>query len=136
MKRRILAFLLASLMLLCLFAGCNKNNSADPGSNEPGNSNNGKENQNGGSNPTPDEQFRTTYAYVPTYYDITGSADTPAFDWIQSVTVAGEKLYVMAQVVTGKQTYTEEYEGEVQTYDYDVYATRLFSLDMDGRTAP
>ncbi len=137
-KKRLIAMILACIMLLSLLAACNKN-SADktPGGNTPSNSadKNGDKTDNSGKNQggsnTPE---KPEYAYVPTYYPMEYAGDQE-LQWIEQVQIVGEKIYFVSQVIAGKKTstYINEETGEEESYEYDAYESVLFQMDLDGK---
>ena len=134
-KNRLIAIILACIMLLSLLAACNKN-SADktPGENTPSSNsdkNGDKSDKSGKDGNTPE---KPEYAYVPTYYPMETAGDME-MQWIEQVQIAGEKVYFVATVMTGTRTstYFNEETGEEESYEYDAYESVLFQMDIDGK---
>ena len=130
MKKKILALLLACIMLLGLLAGCKKDSSADNQTDNSGSSTN-QGGKSGGKDAADNSGFvQPVYAYVPEYH----SLDTNGvnMEWVQRVAVSGENVFILAEVITATETITEEYEGETNTYYNNTYETQLFRMNVDG----
>lgn len=115
---RVIAALLALVMLLGMFAGCSKNGSetTDPAnpSNNPGT-----------KTETNDEKAASTskYAYQAEYLPIPDNVQ-----YVNTSTISGSNLYFTGSIIDGKQTYTDENGEETE---YDNYRSALFKLDVE-----
>ena len=116
---RMIAALLAIVMLLGVFAGCSKNsdNTTDPAN--PGSST-------GTKTETNDEKAASTskYAYEAAYFPM-----PEQMQYVNTTAFSGTSLYFTGSVVDGKQSYTDEVTGEVT--EYDNYRTGLFKMDLE-----
>ena len=103
---RVIAALLALVMLLGMFSGCSKNGSetTDPAnpSNNPGT-----------KTETNDEKAASTskYAYQAEYLPIPDNVQ-----YVNTSTISGSNLYFTGSIIDGKQTFTDE-NGEEIEYD-------------------
>lgn len=115
---RMIAALLAIVMLLGMFAGCSKNsgNTTDPAN--PGSST-------GTKTETNDEKAASTskYAYEAAYLPI-----SEEIQYVNASTISGASLYFTGSIIDGKQTYTEPDGTETE---YDNYRTGLFRMDVE-----
>ena len=115
---RMIAALLAIVMLLGMFAGCSKNSgeTTDPAnpSNNPGT-----------KTETNDEKAASTskYAYQAEYLPIPDNVQ-----YVNTSTISGSNLYFTGSIIDGKQTYTDENGEEVE---YDNYRSALFKMDVE-----
>lgn len=115
---RVIAALLALVMLLGMFAGCSKNRgeTADPAtpSNTPGT-----------KTETNDEKAASTskYAYQAEYLPIPEN-----IQYVNTSTISGANLYFTGSIIDGKQTYTDENGEETE---YDNYRSALFRMDVE-----
>ena len=115
---RVIAALLALVMLLGMFAGCSKNGSetTDPAnpSNNPGT-----------KTETNDEKAASTskYAYQAEYLPIPDNVQ-----YVNTSTISGSNLYFTGSIIDGKQTYTDENGEEIE---YDNYRSALFKMDVE-----
>ena len=115
---RVIAALLALVMLLGMFAGCSKNRgeTTDPAnpSNNPGT-----------KTETNDEKAASTskYAYQAEYLPIPDN-----IQYVNTSTISGSNLYFTGSIIDGKQTYTDENGEETE---YDNYRSALFKLDVE-----
>ena len=115
---RVIAALLALVMLLGMFSGCSKNGSetTDPAnpSNNPGT-----------KTETNDEKAASTskYAYQAEYLPIPDNVQ-----YVNTSTISGSNLYFTGSIIDGKQTYTDENGEETE---YDNYRSALFKLDVE-----
>ena len=115
---RVIAALLALVMLLGMFAGCSKNRgeTTDPAnpSNNPGT-----------KTETNDEKAASTskYAYQAEYLPIPEN-----IQYVNTSTISGSNLYFTGSIIDGKQTYTDENGEETE---YDNYRSALFKLDVE-----
>ena len=115
---RMIAALLAIVMLLGVFAGCSKNsdNTTDPAN--PGSST-------GTKTETNDEKAASTskYAYQAEYLPIPDN-----IQYVNTSTISGANLYFTGSIIDGKQTYTDENGEEIE---YDNYRSALFKMDVE-----
>ena len=115
---RVIAALLALVMLLGMFSGCSKNGSetTDPAnpSNNPGT-----------KTETNDEKAASTskYAYQAEYLPIPDNVQ-----YVNTSTISGSNLYFTGSIIDGKQTFTDENGEEIE---YDNYRSALFKLDVE-----
>ena len=115
---RVIAALLALVMLLGMFAGCSKNRgeTTDPAnpSNNPGT-----------KTETNDEKAASTskYAYQAEYLPIPDNVQ-----YVNTSTISGSNLYFTGSIIDGKKTYTDENGEEIE---YDNYRSALFKLDVE-----
>ena len=108
MKKRLIAIVLAiaALASICL-TGC------------------GKKGENGGKNEDAD-QLSAKYAFLVDYKTI----NYDNLQYINSMVISGNKIFLNAEVVTGKETYTDETTGE--SWDYDKTEPVILSMELDG----
>ena len=115
---RVIAALLAIVMLLGVFAGCSKNSqeTTDPAnpSNNPGT-----------KTETNDEKAASTskYAYQAEYLPIPDNVQ-----YVNTSTISGSNLYFTGSIIDGKKTYTDENGEEIE---YDNYRSALFRMDVE-----
>ena len=115
---RVIAALLALVMLLGMFSGCSKNGSetTDPAnpSNNPGT-----------KTETNDEKAASTskYAYQAEYLPIPDNVQ-----YVNTSTISGSNLYFTGSIIDGKKTYTDENGEEIE---YDNYRSALFKMDVE-----
>ena len=115
---RVIAALLALVMLLGMFSGCSKNGSetTDPAnpSNNPGT-----------KTETNDEKAASTskYAYQAEYLPIPDNVQ-----YVNTSTISGANLYFTGSIIDGKKTYTDENGEEIE---YDNYRSALFRMDVE-----
>ena len=116
--KRMLALLLAALMIVGLFAGCSKDETKDPGKTDPGNSL---------IDQTKPSQTTAKYAYQADYFDLTmpdGVQD------LNQICAAGTTLYASVGIQGEEITNTDPDTGETWSY----YNTRLAMLTIDPDT--
>lgn len=115
---RMIAALLAIVMLLGVFAGCSKNsdNTTDPAN--PGSST-------GTKTETNDEKAASTskYTYQAEFLPIPDN-----IQYVNTSTISGANLYFTGSIIDGKQTYTDENGEEIE---YDNYRSALFRMDVE-----
>ena len=115
---RMIAALLAIVMLLGVFAGCSKNsdNTTDPAN--PGSST-------GTKTETNDEKAASTskYTYQAEFLPIPDN-----IQYVNTSTISGANLYFTGSIIDGKQTYTDENGEEIE---YDNYRSALFKMDVE-----
>ena len=115
---RMIAALLAIVMLLGMFAGCSKNsdNTTDPAN--PGSST-------GTKTETNDEKAASTskYTYQAEFLPIPDN-----IQYVNTSTISGANLYFTGSIIDGKQTYTDENGEEIE---YDNYRSALFKMDVE-----
>ena len=115
---RVIAALLALVMLLGMFSGCSKNRgeTTDPAnpSNNPGT-----------KTETNDEKAASTskYAYQAEYLPIPEN-----IQYVNTSTISGSNLYFTGSIIDGKKTYTDENGEETE---YDNYRSALFKMDVE-----
>ena len=103
---RVIAALLALVMLLGMFSGCSKNGSetTDPAnpSNNPGT-----------KTETNDEKAASTskYAYQAEYLPIPDNVQ-----YVNTSTISGSNLYFTGSIIDGKKTYTDENGEEIEEF--------------------
>lgn len=115
---RMIAALLAIVMLLGMFAGCSKNsdNTTEPAN--PGSST-------GTKTETNDEKAASTskYTYQAEFLPIPDN-----IQYVNTSTISGANLYFTGSIIDGKQTYTDENGEEIE---YDNYRSALFKMDVE-----
>jgi len=115
---RMIAALLAIVMLLGVFAGCSKNsdNTTEPAN--PGSST-------GTKTETNDEKAASTskYTYQAEFLPIPDN-----IQYVNTSTISGANLYFTGSIIDGKQTYTDENGEEIE---YDNYRSALFKMDIE-----
>lgn len=115
---RMIAALLAIVMLLGVFAGCSKNsdNTTEPAN--PGSST-------GTKTETNDEKAASTskYTYQAEFLPIPDN-----IQYVNTSTISGANLYFTGSIIDGKQTYTDENGEEIE---YDNYRSALFRMDVE-----
>ena len=115
---RMIAALLAIVMLLGVFAGCSKNsdNTTDPAN--PGSST-------GTKTETNDEKAASTskYTYQAEFLPIPDN-----IQYVNTSTISGSNLYFTGSIIDGKKTYTDENGEEIE---YDNYRSALFRMDVE-----
>ena len=116
--KRILALLLAALMIVSLFAGCSKDNTKDPGKTDPGNSL---------IDQTKPSQTTAKYAYKADYFDL---AVPDGVQYVNQICAAGTTLYLTASMQGEEITNTDPDTGETWSY----YDSRLGVLTIDPDT--
>ena len=125
MKRRILALLLIAAALLSCLAGCSKEeNQTDPQSTDTQTKDSSKPSAN--VKHMDAEAVTSKYAYKAEYLDLPIDVD-----YIGSSCLSGDSLFFEANVVSGKETYTDDTTGE--SYEYDIYEDKLFRMDLTTR---
>ena len=128
MKKRIFALALALTLLAGLLAGCGGKTAAS------GSAAASKPAAAGSAEASP---LTAKYVYTAQYIDMPAEVSN-----INTFALVGGKFYYAAQVADGKATYKDPISSE--SYDYDVYVTKLFALDLTteqsqqlaGYTAP
>ena len=116
--KRMLALLLAALMIVGLFAGCSKDNTKDPGKTDPGNSL---------IDQTKPSQTTAKYAYKADYLDLTMP---DGVQYLNQICAAGTTLYASVGIQGEEITNTDPTTGETWSY----YNTRLAMLTIDPDT--
>ena len=110
MKRRILALLLIAAALLSCLAGCSKEeNQTDPQSTDTQTKDSSKPNAN--VKHMDAEAVTSKYAYKAEYLDLPIDVD-----YIGSSCLSGDSLFFTANVVSGKETYTDDMNGSECRY--------------------
>lgn len=117
-KTRMLAALLALVLLLGLFAGCSKTE----GSKENSPTNPASPSAPAESN---EEKAASTSKYV---YEATFLPLDEKIEYVNTSVVAGTTLYFCGNIIDGKQTYTD---ADGSTVEYDNYRSGLFRLDVE-----
>jgi ABC-type glycerol-3-phosphate transport system substrate-binding protein len=128
MKKRIFALALALTLLAGLLAGCGGKTAAS------GSAAASKPAAAGSAEASP---LTAKYVYTAQYIDMPAEVSN-----VNTFALVGGKFYYAAQVADGKATYKDPISSE--SYDYDVYVTKLFALDLTteqsqqlaGYTAP
>ena len=117
-KYRMIAALLAIVMLLGAFAGCSKNNDNTTDPSNPGSST-------GTKTETNDEKAASTskYAYEADYLPL-----PEGIQYVNASTISGASLYFTGSIIDGKQTITDVDGTETE---YDNYRTGLFRMDVE-----
>lgn len=116
--KRMLALLLAALMIVGLFAGCSKDETKDPGKTDPGNSL---------IDQTKPSQTMAKYAYKADYFDL---AVPDGVQYVNQICAAGTTLYLTASMQGEEITNTDPDTGETWSY----YDSRLGVLTIDPDT--
>ena len=116
--KRMLALLLAALMIVGLFAGCSKDETKDPGKTDPGNSL---------IDQTKPSQTTAKYAYKADYLDL---AVPDGVQYVNQICAAGTTLYLTASMQGEEITNTAPATGETWSY----YDSRLGVLTIDPDT--
>lgn len=116
--KRMLALLLAALMIVGLFAGCSKDETKDPGKTDPGNSL---------IDQTKPSQTTAKYAYKADYLDLTMP---DGVQYLNQLCAAGTTLYLTASMQGEEITNTDPDTGETWSY----YDSRLGVLTIDPDT--
>ena len=116
--KRMLALLLAALMIVGLFAGCSKDETKDPGKTDPGNSL---------IDQTKPSQTTAKYAYKADYLDL---AVPDGVQYVNQICAAGTTLYLTASMQGEEITNTDPDTGETWSY----YDSRLGVLTIDPDT--
>ena len=129
MKKRYFALALVLVLLVGIFAGCSKKNG--DGNNDG--SNNGTPSV---VTPTKNDQSQTTskFAYKATYLTLPSEIDS-----VSMVTASGNTAWFTGNVKDGQKeetyTYTDENgEEQTETYTYDVYVSKLYTIDLESQT--
>ena len=115
---RMIAALLAIVMLLGMFAGCSKNSDYTTDPANPGSST-------GTKTETNDEKAASTskYTYQAEFLPIPDN-----IQYVNTSTISGANLYFTGSIIDGKQTYTDENGEEIE---YDNYRSALFKMDIE-----
>ena len=116
--KRMLALLLAALMIVGLFAGCSKDETKDPGKTDPGNSL---------IDQTKPSQTTAKYAYKADYFDL---AVPDGVQYVNQICAAGTTLYASVGIQGEEITNTDPDTGETWSY----YDSRLGVLTIDPDT--
>lgn len=116
--KRMLALLLAALMIVGLFAGCSKDETKDPG----------KTDSNGSLiDQTKPAATTAKYAYKADYFDL---AVPDGVQYVNQICAAGTTLYLTASMQGEEITNTDPDTGETWSY----YDSRLGVLTIDPDT--
>lgn len=116
--KRMLALLLAALMIVGLFAGCSKDETKDPGKTDPGNSL---------IDQTKPSQTTAKYAYKADYLDLTMP---DGVQYLNQLCAAGTTLYLTASMQGEEIVNSDPATGDTWSY----YNTRLSMLTIDPDT--
>ena len=116
--KRMLALLLAALMIVGLFAGCSKDETKDPGKTDPGNSL---------IDQTKPSQTTAKYAYKADYFDL---AVPDGVQYVNQICAAGTTLYASVGMQGEEIVNSDPVTGETWSY----YNTRLSMLTIDPDT--
>ena len=116
-KYRVIAALLAIVMLLGVFAGCSKNEQGTTDPANPGQTT-------GTKTETNDEKAASTskYAYEAAFYPL-----PEEIQYVNASALSGDYLYFTGSIIDGKQSYTDETGA---TVEYDNYRSGLFKMDI------
>ena len=115
---RMIAALLAIVMLLGMFAGCSKNGGDTTDPSNP-NSTIGTKTE------TNDEKAASTskYTYQAEFLPIPDN-----IQYVNTSTISGANLYFTGSIIDGKQSYIDENGEEIE---YDNYRSALFKMDVE-----
>ena len=116
--KRMLALLLAALMIVGLFAGCSKDETKDPGKADPGNSL---------IDQTKPSQTTAKYAYKADYFDL---AVPDGVQYVNQICAAGTTLYASVGIQGEEIVNSDPATGDTWSY----YNTRLSMLTIDPDT--
>ena len=116
--KRMLALLLAALMIVGLFAGCSKDETKDPGKTDPGNSL---------IDQTKPSQTTAKYAYQADYFDL---AVPDGVQYVNQICAAGTTLYASVGMQGEEIVNSDPATGDTWSY----YNTRLSMLTIDPDT--
>lgn len=116
--KRMLALLLAALMIVGLFAGCSKDETKDPGKTDPGNSL---------IDQTKPSQTTAKYAYKADYFDL---AVPDGVQYVNQICAAGTTLYASVGMQGEEIVNSDPATGDTWSY----YNTRLSMLTIDPDT--
>ncbi len=116
--KRMLALLLAALMIVGLFAGCSKDETKDPGKTDPGNSL---------IDQTKPSQTTAKYAYKADYLDLTMP---DGVQYLNQLCAAGTTLYASVGIQGEEIVNTDPDTGDTWSY----YDSRLGVLTIDPDT--
>ena len=116
--KRMLALLLAALMIVGLFAGCSKDETKDPGKTDPGNSL---------IDQTKPSQTTAKYAYKADYLDLTMP---DGVQYLNQICAAGTTLYASVGIQGEEIVNSDPATGDTWSY----YNTRLSMLTIDPDT--
>ena len=116
--KRMLALLLAALMIVGLFAGCSKDETKDPGKTDPGNSL---------IDQTKPSQTTAKYAYKADYLDLTMP---DGVQYLNQLCAAGTTLYASVGIQGEEIVNSDPDTGDTWSY----YNTRLSMLTIDPDT--
>ena len=116
--KRMLALLLAALMIVGLFAGCSKDETKDPGKTDPGNSL---------IDQTKPSQTTAKYAYKADYFDL---AVPDGVQYVNQICAAGTTLYASVGIQGEEIVNSDPATGDTWSY----YNTRLSMLTIDPDT--
>ena len=116
--KRMLALLLAALMIVGLFAGCSKDETKDPGKTDPGNSL---------IDQTKPSQTTAKYAYKADYLDLTMP---DGVQYVNQICAAGTTLYASVGIQGEEIVNSDPATGDTWSY----YNTRLSMLTIDPDT--
>lgn len=116
-KYRVIAALLAIVMLLGVFAGCSKKEQGTTDPANPGQTT-------GTKTETNDEKAASTskYAYEAAFYPL-----PEEIQYVNASALSGDYLYFTGSIIDGKQSYTDETGA---TAEYDNYRSGLFKMDV------
>ncbi len=134
--KKWIALLLAAVLLLSILAGCakdagqsgtNNGDQSEPGGNNPGGSTSGKPNA---SKDDDEVQVPTGFGYKVEYLPLEMAEEV---SYINRMTISGETIFFMAEVITGKETSSYiDAEGNEVSYEYNVYESLPYRMDLDG----
>ncbi len=119
MRKKLLALLLAAVMLLACLAGCAK---------DPADAGNGGSNSSSGTKQNSDEPT-SKYGYKASFSSLQ-LPEGEQINYIYSLCVSGDSVWFVAECITGTEMVTDEYSGE--TWESQTYDSRLFRMGLDG----
>lgn len=124
--KKILAMVLAVMLVLSCLSGCGNNDQNTPSSTNPG------------STSASSSASQSQYAYQAQYISLnTGEYDVR---YLNGLAVSGEQVFLIANCVTGKEPMINEYTGEPYTDEngeevmQDIYEPLFFTVNVGDNT--